>query len=107
MPRSGRSVTGQNRTSARRSQILIAVDNDAAGDAIAARIRATLDGVAGLEIVEDRSPAGKDWNDALQATLANSTRARATNDFATLNRSSGSSTKTRDYRGIERQTSLA
>jgi hypothetical protein len=59
--------------------VVLAVDNDAGGDRLAAQIRSIHagDGAIGCVLVEDRPPVrGQDWNDVLQATMRDGHAAR-------------------------------
>jgi len=73
------------RLAAAADQVVIGTDNDAAGDAIAVRIRAALAGMPGLAVTAGKPPAGnKDWNDALRGSLAADTLAQAAQDLAAI-----------------------
>jgi hypothetical protein len=64
--------------------VVIGTDNDAAGEAIAVRIRDALSDLPALAIERGRPSVGKDWNDTLHAAAAADTRAEAGNDLAAI-----------------------
>lgn len=65
-------------------QVVIGTDNDAAGDAIAARIRTALADIPRLAVTDGKPPVGNDWNDTLRAALAADTLALAAQDLVAI-----------------------
>jgi hypothetical protein len=75
------------RLAAGADQVVIGTDNDAAGGAIAERIRAALTDMPGLAVTDGRPRVGKDWNDTLRAALAAATKSQAAQDLAAIDNS--------------------
>jgi len=75
------------RLAAGADQVVIGTDNDAAGDAMALRIRTAISDMPGLAVTDGRPPVGKDWNDTLRAALTAATKSQAAQDLAAIDNS--------------------